>query len=586
MTEPAVPPASLVASRPALPAAARPAGALSRAVLRLAAHLAAWTPFLIGAVRSIQRGSPVIADGGAIALRAWDVLTPYGPLVGQATQLRNGAFDPGPLQYWLLAIPVHLDPREGAVWGAALWCMVACSLAIEAAWSALGAFGGLAASGVILGTVAWQPLIAAQPYWNPWLGVIFFLAAAAAALAVMSGRRRWWPVLVVTGSVAAQAHLMFALASAALVLLALGVGLADTVRARSGYWWAVLGLIAGSACWVAPLIQQFTSRSGNLGLLIASLGARQTAGPAFGLKALTASALPPPVWWTPSLSFRDDSIASLIGGRSVAFGVLMLALTAVALAVAVRPLRIRRLAALAAVSLLTSVAELATYSGVPVHNISRANQNYLLIVLFPVGLLAWLAVGSAAVLAARRVIDPGRVLAAVRGRWRGEPGSAGGPAARRAVRAIGCAALLLIALEASLAVTQQAQATARAVSGPQVSATRFASAYIERLLPPQRVALSVVNPAGIYQRDVTLGLAWALRAAGYQPEVDHRAARYLGARYLYSGQPLPHVTVVLRHRGVAVRLAQAASGLLPPPALPAGGGPGVPGQQSASRSAR
>jgi hypothetical protein len=100
------------------------------------------------------------------------------------------------------------------------------------------------------------------------------------------------------------------------------------------------------------------------------------------------------------------------------------------------------------------------------------------------------------------------------------------------------------------------------------------------------VALSVVNPAGIYQRDVTLGLAWALRAAGYQPEVDHRAARYLGARYLYGGQPLPHVTVVLRHRGVAVGLAQAASGLLPLPTLPAGGRPGVPGQQPASRSAR
>lgn len=132
-------------------------------------------------MRSIQRGSPVTADGGAIALRAWDVLTPYGPLVGQATQLCNGAFDPGPLQYWLLAIPVHLDPREGVVWGAALWCMVACSLAIEAAWSALGAFGGLAASGVILGTVVWQPL----PHVTVILrhrGVAVRLAQAASGL--------------------------------------------------------------------------------------------------------------------------------------------------------------------------------------------------------------------------------------------------------------------------------------------------------------------------------------------------------------------------------------------------------------------
>ena len=161
-------------------------------------------------------------------------LPPYGPLVGQATALRNGAFDPGPLQYWLLAIPVHLNPRVGVVWGAALWCIVAASLAIEAARSAFGTFGALAAAGIILGCVVWEPLVAAQPYWNPWLGMLFFLATLAAGLAVVSGRRRWWPVLVITASVAAQAHLMFALASVAIVLLALVVGLIDTIGRRPG----------------------------------------------------------------------------------------------------------------------------------------------------------------------------------------------------------------------------------------------------------------------------------------------------------------------------------------------------------------
>jgi len=381
-------------------------------VFRLAAHLAAWIPFAIGAVRSVQHGSAVIADGAVIALRSWDVLTPYGPLVGQATQLRNGAFDPGPLEYWLLAIPVHIDPRTGVVWGAALWCMLAASLAVEAARSAFGAFGGLAASGIIVGTVAWQPLVAAQPYWNPWFGVIFFLATLAAGLAVVSGRRHWWPVLVVTASVAAQTHLMFALASAALVLVAFAAGLADTIRARAGYWWAVLGLMAGAACWIAPVIQQFTSRRGNLSLLIGSLGARQSAGPAFALKALTASVLPPTVWWQPSLAFRSEGIASQISGRTPAFAVVMLALTVVVLAVAVRPLRSRPLAALAAVSLLASGAVLATYWGIPVNNLGRRDQNYLLIVLLPVGLLAWLTLGAAAVLAARRVTGRARVLTA------------------------------------------------------------------------------------------------------------------------------------------------------------------------------
>ena len=409
-------------------------------VFRLAAHLAAWTPFAIGAIRSLQQDSPVIADGAAIALRAWDVLTPYGPLVGQATQLRKGAFDPGPLQYWLLAIPVHIDPRAGVVWGAALWCMVAASLAIEAARSAFGAFGALAASGIVIASVAWQPLIAADPYWNPWFGLIFFLATLAAGLAAVSGQRHWWPVLVLTASVAAQAHLMFALASAALVLVALAAGLADTARARARYWWAVLGLMVGAGCWIAPFIQQFTSRRGNLGLLIASLGARQPAGPAFGLKALTASAQPPTVWWQRSLSFRYQGIASEIGGRTPVFAVAMLAFTAVVLAVALWPLRSRRLAALAAVSLLTSGAVLATYSNIAVHNIGLRGQNYLLVVLLPAGLLAWLTAGAAAVLAARRVTGHARGPAAARPRPPGAPATAAGPAARWAACVAGLAA--------------------------------------------------------------------------------------------------------------------------------------------------
>jgi hypothetical protein len=113
-------------------------------------------------------------------------------MVGQATRLAKGVFDPGPLQYWLLAIPVHLDPTHGVLWGAALFCLVACSLAVEAAWSVLGAAGGLCASGLIVGLMLWIPGIAVTPSWNPWFGMVFFIAALAAAWAVMSGHRGWW----------------------------------------------------------------------------------------------------------------------------------------------------------------------------------------------------------------------------------------------------------------------------------------------------------------------------------------------------------------------------------------------------------
>ena len=33
---------------------------------------------------------------------------------------RHVAFDPGPLLFWMLALPVRMDPAHGVLWGAAL----------------------------------------------------------------------------------------------------------------------------------------------------------------------------------------------------------------------------------------------------------------------------------------------------------------------------------------------------------------------------------------------------------------------------------------------------------------------------------
>ena len=74
------------------------------------AHLAAWLPFVTGTVRLVRDGWFPLGDNAAIALRSWNSLTAHGPLVGQATRLAHGVFDPGPLEYWLLAIPVHISP--------------------------------------------------------------------------------------------------------------------------------------------------------------------------------------------------------------------------------------------------------------------------------------------------------------------------------------------------------------------------------------------------------------------------------------------------------------------------------------------
>ncbi len=200
-----------------------------------------------------------------------------------------------------------------------------------------------------------------------------------------------------------------------LAVLALIVGLADTIRGRPGYWWLVTGLVAGAACWSAPLIQQFTSPDGNLGLLLSSSGAATgtRTGGAFSLKALSAAVEPVPIWWK---SRQPAAIYSLISHRPAWFAVAVLILLAVAAVMAVRPLRCRPLGALAVVSLVISLGSLVTYAGIPVHNTSLLTLGYLTVLLFPIGVLSWLVVGSWAVLTVR--------LAAA-GWPRGQPGPGG-----------------------------------------------------------------------------------------------------------------------------------------------------------------
>jgi hypothetical protein len=373
-------------------------------VVRVATHVAVWIPLLTAVVGMARADWRAVGDGAGIAMGSWEALTAHGPLVGSATQLGPHLHDPGPLEFWLLAVPVHLDPVRGVFWGAALWCMAAGSLAVEAMWAVLGEAGGVLAGGAIVWTLAWRPEIAAKPYWNPWFATMFFLAALALGWAVLSGRRWWWPVLVVTASVAAQAHLMVALASAGLVLLALVVGLADASRAGTGFRWAAAGLAAGIACWAAPVIQQVAGPGrGNLAALVHGQAMGHRTGLGFGLKTLTASVQPPPIWWL--FPQPKVNIAQFIEGRSAVVAMAVLAVTAAAVIAAVFWLRSRSLAGVAVLSALASTAALVTFSRIPLKGDSGIRLWYVTTVLFPVGLLAWLTIGAAFVLTGRQLIS-------------------------------------------------------------------------------------------------------------------------------------------------------------------------------------
>jgi len=593
------------------PSAKKASLKLRRATLvRAIAHVAAWLPFVIGSARMIHAGWWPDGDNAAIALRSWNSLTAHGPLVGQATRLAHGVFDPGPLEYWLLAIPVHISPTTGVLWGAVLCCMAACSLAIEAAWAAGGQFAGLTASGLAIGIVLWMPSIAVTPDWNPSLGMIFFLATLATAWAVLSGHRAWWPGLVVAASIATQGHLMFAVASVALVLLTLVIGIIDTVRARSGYRWLVIGAVLGAACWSGPFIQQFTSRNGNLSALIANSesGSGGRTGVTFAFRAVSAAVQPVPLWWRSSL--QASRLATDISARSPWFGVAVLIMVVLAGAAALGPLRSRRLAALSVVTVVLTLGALFTYSSIPVRNTTLLTLIYLIYLLLPIGVLCWLVIGWAIVLTVRRAGEragtAGAPAPAASAGAAGTPVNAGAPAsttmrnahaqqgpgpataagppasvaggqgqprAARASRpgrhgtppdgsglsprwaAAGLAAAGIVAVLAVLAVlaaVAQSAAARVAIRDPAEATTKTAAATIERLLPGQRVVLLVEDPNPTDPTAVgriTISLTWALTPAGFQAEVTKgRLARELGSSYVYRGRPMPLVTVLVRGR--------------------------------------
>jgi hypothetical protein len=487
----------------------------SARLVRVVAHVAAWLPFVIVLARSMQGSWRVVGDGAEIALRSWPSFS-HAALVGQPTELGatvhgEPLHDLGPLEYWLLAPAVRADPVRGLLWGSVLCCMAAASLAIEAAWSVLGRAGGLLAAGTILGMITWSPELAAKPYWNPCFGLMFFLAALAACWAVMSGRHWWWPVLVITAAVAAQAHLMFAIACASLVVLSLLTGLVDAIRELKSPWWAPAGFIAGLACWAAPIIQQLTSTSGNIAGLFHAQAAGPQMGLSFGLKGLAAALAPPPFWWP--YAGQPLRVVRVIDSRSAPLAVLILALVAVSMLVAMSWLRSRPLAAMAAVSLLASGAAVLTFAGIPQANDYQNTLGYLMSAVVPAGLLDLLTIGAALVLTGQRVIS--RLWVARAGRVPRHPGreEPAGTWNRWAGRGVSTAAVVLLVLAAVGVIARIPGFPGDASDAEAVSA---ATRMIEQAVPPtSQMRLYVVAASSSDRRRVVLGVAWALTGDGY-----------------------------------------------------------------------
>jgi hypothetical protein len=528
-------PSSAEAARPHAYATAGRAPRRDRqtAALRVASHVAVVVPFAYGTIAVLVRGWLPPGDYATIAARSWDVFTRITPLVGQRTALPK-THDLGPLEYWLLSLPVRVDPEHGALWGAALTAVVAAWLSIEAARRAYGIVGCVITSATIVALCCWMPGVVDDPGWNPHLGLMCFFVVLTSACAVYVGRHAWWPVLVLSASIAVQCHLMFAIASVSLVMI---TGLLAAGRAKrhgSGLGPIVAGVLVGVVCWTAPLVQEVRDRPGNMSLLLSQSHGRNL-GLVFGLKSLIATLVPPVVWWRNIQAVRSPVVPRIIEAEPlvgvVAAGVIVL----VPFLVGIR-LRSQALRALSTVSLVSSVALVLTFADLS--NNHQHAAGYMIDIALPVGLTAWISLGWALGLMSRAL------------RSRSLDASA---RARRLPEGLKMAAGLTVLALLTVGALAEAQSDLRhAYTWPLMPAVIAASNAIEQDVRQGPVHLIVKGTSLEDNYALTVAIAYQLQIAGYHPEVStFPALPALGPGYA----PTPHAMwVVVRikfSRGVA-----------------------------------
>ena len=470
--------------------------------VRVVALVAAVVPVVLTCAAQLAAGWIPTGDDAVASWRAWSVLSAHPTLLGAPTGApgvgQHAVYAPGPVVSWLLAVPVHLDPWHGALWGSALLMAAAAVLAVQAGWAAAGRTGAVAVAAVVVLLAFSRADILVASVWTPWMGAVWLVTTLSAAWAAAAGRHRWWPVVVVAaGSIAAQCHVVFvlpALAACAVAGVALWVG-----RGRGRRWpWFVSGIAAGTLLWLPTIVQQAADRPGNLALLLHSSAASgQTFGYGQALRGLGAVSALSPVWFHRLPEAGGTTFFLDVGpvfDAGLGWAVSALVLTAATAVVAARHGR-RRLAAAAAASCAAGMATVAAVATVPTSDEIR--MLYLDVVYWPVGMAMWATLVAAVVtvaVAAWHALPRGRVST---GRLRGTlPGAAAGVAA--AVLAGGA---LLVAISTAGMVRSQRSlpdGIATVTEGHQALA-RFERRAGSRVAQPQ-----VVGRGDL----VDLGLDW------------------------------------------------------------------------------
>jgi hypothetical protein len=548
--------------------------------LRLACHLAAELPFLVLCLVKLSSGWQPTSDDAISSWRAWNVVSPHPTLLGAPTHGLASAghpvFAPGPMVSWLLALPTHLDPLHGTLWGSAVIGALGAGVAVESGRAAAARRGMALCAGAVLILASTQVGVVLDPLWTPWIGAVWYLATLAAAWATGCGRLGWWVVVVVAASLTAQAHVIFAIPVAGLCLASAVVGAAvggGSPSAGGHRRWIVAGLGCATFLWLPTLIDQVADSPGNITLLwrssqqsAASLGFRL----AFSGLSSATGAIPSWVHRVPtpdtlSSFFRIEAIG--FGGSALWGGTVVTVLLVVATLATLRGHR--QLAAAAWIAAVASVLTVVAVASVPQSD--AIEIFYLSVVYVPVGIMAWLVMAAGVLQVFRWGLS--RLRAPVAGD--GEAPTSRPPRWRPAMRSRAGGLAVVVLLVASAIVTVSigplVPSDQSELGGPSaVRATATAASLVEakvgRSVPLELDIVGGSSPAGALI--VYWGIAYAVFVTGRPIRLDKQLAPYVGSSPEPATPSPTTVTVVLdrNDRVIAVRAQPLGRATAYPPA--------------------
>lgn len=236
-------------------------------------------PVIWAMLLGIAAGWWPIADEALTALSAWDVLHGHAPVMGPRTTTDFASsietHHPGPLLYYLLALPSYL--AGGSPWGLLVGGALITALLVGTALSAARRAGGTVPAmfiGAAFLGIMWAlgPDAAVRPF-NPYPPAFATLTWLVLTWAIIGGHVRYLPHYVVTLSLMMQSHISYLPFVLGPVLALLGYGLVRWWRngrrfrlnVRERQTWYVLGaILLAVIAWLPPLVELFRFSPNNL----------------------------------------------------------------------------------------------------------------------------------------------------------------------------------------------------------------------------------------------------------------------------------------------------------------------------------